>query len=75
LRSAFCAQPKTLAARLGGGVQQLDHPGVGERIHFEDEACRASGAGMGDFPSYRMFNVPGLGPLWPMLLPPRETVQ
>jgi carbon starvation protein len=23
--------------------------------------------GMGDFPSYRMFNVPGLGPLWPML--------
>jgi len=23
--------------------------------------------GMGDFPSYRMFNVPSLGPLWPML--------
>jgi carbon starvation protein len=23
--------------------------------------------GMGDFPSYRMFNVPTLGPLWPML--------
>jgi carbon starvation protein len=23
--------------------------------------------GMGDFPNYRMFNVPGLGPLWPML--------
>ncbi|MBC7258953.1 MAG: hypothetical protein H5T65_06870 [Chloroflexi bacterium] len=23
--------------------------------------------GMGDFPAYRMFNVPGLGPLWPIL--------
>ncbi len=23
--------------------------------------------GMGDFPAYRMFNVPGLGPLWPVL--------
>jgi len=23
--------------------------------------------GMGDFPAYRQFNVPGLGPLWPML--------
>ncbi|MDH7488551.1 MAG: carbon starvation CstA family protein [Anaerolineae bacterium] len=23
--------------------------------------------GMGDFPAYRMFDVPGLGPLWPIL--------
>jgi carbon starvation protein len=23
--------------------------------------------GLGDFPAYRMFNVPGLGPLWPIL--------
>ncbi|MGQ9599177.1 MAG: carbon starvation CstA family protein [Anaerolineae bacterium] len=23
--------------------------------------------GLGDFPGYRMFNVPGLGPLWPIL--------
>ena len=23
--------------------------------------------GMGNFPAYRMFNVPGLGPLWPVL--------
>lgn len=23
--------------------------------------------GMGNFPAYRMFNVPGLGPLWPIL--------
>ncbi len=37
-------------ARLGGCVQKLDHPGVGEGIHLEDEPCGASGAGMGDLP-------------------------